>query len=69
MASGVLTFAVWPMRLFLGNHFDSAVRQVSLPAAIWGGVTQTWLITRETFSGLTQMISGARGTDELGQFI
>jgi len=41
-------------------------QHVSVPAAMWGGVTQTWLITRETFSGLTQMISGSRGTDELG---
>jgi regulator of sigma E protease len=39
---------------------------VSLPAAVWGGVTQTWTITSETFSGLTQMIGGSRGTDELG---
>jgi regulator of sigma E protease len=41
-------------------------QQVSLPAAVWGGVTQTWTITRETFSGLAQMITGSRGTDELG---
>jgi regulator of sigma E protease len=41
-------------------------QHVSVPAAIWGGVTQTWTITSETFSGLAQMISGSRGTDELG---
>ncbi len=41
-------------------------RTVSVPAALLGGVTQTWTITRETFSGLAQMISGNRGTDELG---
>ena len=41
-------------------------RHVGLPAALWGGVTQTWTITRETFSGLAQMISGSRGTEELG---
>jgi regulator of sigma E protease len=41
-------------------------RQVSIPAALLAGVTQTWSITAETFSGLTQMISGARGTDDLG---
>lgn len=35
-------------------------------AALWGGVTQTWTVTSETFSGLAQMISGQRGTDELG---
>jgi regulator of sigma E protease len=40
--------------------------RVSTPVAIWSGVTQTWTITSETFSGLAQMISGSRGTDELG---
>jgi regulator of sigma E protease len=39
---------------------------LSVPAALWGGVTQTWTITAETFGGLAQMISGQRGTDELG---
>ena len=43
-----------------------AYQPVSVPAAIWGGVTQTWEITRETFAGLAQMISGTRGTDDLG---
>jgi regulator of sigma E protease len=41
-------------------------RHVSVPAAIVGGVTQTWNITAETFKGLGQMISGTRGTEELG---
>jgi regulator of sigma E protease len=41
-------------------------RHVSVPAALLGGVTQTWTITRETFTGLAQMISGTRGTEELG---
>lgn len=39
---------------------------VSVPAAIWGGIHQTWVITTETFTGLAQMISGSRGTEELG---
>jgi regulator of sigma E protease len=39
---------------------------VSVPVAIWSGLTQTWTITSETFSGLAQMIGGSRGTDELG---
>jgi CIC family chloride channel protein len=30
------TFAVWIMRLFLGNHFDFVVSQVS-PTAVWKG--------------------------------
>jgi len=38
----------------------------SLPQALWGGVTQTWTVTTDTFSGLAQMISGQRGTEELG---
>ncbi|HEX2940850.1 MAG TPA: RIP metalloprotease RseP [Rhodopila sp.] len=41
-------------------------RHVSVPAALWGGVTQTWAITAETFTGLAQMISGNRGTGDLG---
>jgi regulator of sigma E protease len=34
--------------------------------AAWGGVSQTWIITRDTLGGLAQMISGTRGTDDLG---
>jgi regulator of sigma E protease len=41
-------------------------RHVSIPVAVWGGVTQTWTITAETFTGLAEMIGGNRGTDELG---
>jgi regulator of sigma E protease len=41
-------------------------RSVSLPVAIWSGVAQTYTITAETFSGLAQMISGSRGTEDLG---
>jgi regulator of sigma E protease len=41
-------------------------RHVSFPAALWGGVRQTWIITSETFKGVAQMISGTRGTEELG---
>jgi regulator of sigma E protease len=41
-------------------------RHVSVPVAIWSGVAQTWTITSETFGGLAQMISGSRGTEELG---
>jgi regulator of sigma E protease len=41
-------------------------RPVSLPVALWSGVTQTWTITAETFGGLAQMISGSRGTEDLG---
>ena len=41
-------------------------QHVSVPVALWAGVTQTWTITAETFKGLAQMIGGSRGTDELG---
>lgn len=41
-------------------------RKTSVAAALIGGVTQTWTITTETFHGLGQMISGTRGTEELG---
>jgi len=34
--------------------------------ALVGGVKQTWSITADTFSGVAQMISGRRGTEELG---
>ncbi|MGE0225340.1 MAG: RIP metalloprotease RseP [Acetobacteraceae bacterium] len=35
-------------------------------AALWGGVTQTWTVTTDTLGGLWQMISGQRGTEDLG---
>ncbi len=41
-------------------------QHVTLPAALWGGVAQTWTITSDTLGGLAQMIGGERGTDELG---
>ncbi len=43
-----------------------AYQHVSIPAALLGGVTQTWVITRETIAGVAQMISGNRGTDDIG---
>jgi regulator of sigma E protease len=39
---------------------------VSPPEALWSGVTQTWTVTSETVVGLSQIIGGSRGTDELG---
>jgi regulator of sigma E protease len=41
-------------------------RRLSLPEALVGGVTQTWQVTSETVVGLGQMISGRRGTEDLG---
>ena len=39
---------------------------LSIPEAVVGGVEQTWTITVETLRGLGQMLSGQRGTEELG---
>jgi len=39
---------------------------VSLAASVAGGVAQTWDVTRQTFEGLAQMLSGKRGTEDLG---
>ena len=41
-------------------------QRVSLPEALVGGVTQTWDITRDTIVGVWQMITGQRGTEDLG---
>jgi regulator of sigma E protease len=37
-----------------------------VPEALIGGVTQTWVVTRDTVLGVAQMISGQRGTEDLG---
>lgn len=41
-------------------------QKVSVPAALWGGVAQTWTVTADTVAGLGQIISGTRGSEELG---
>ncbi|HEX4172400.1 MAG TPA: RIP metalloprotease RseP [Acetobacteraceae bacterium] len=40
--------------------------RLSPPQALIGGVTQTWQVTAETIGGLWQMVSGQRGTEDLG---
>jgi regulator of sigma E protease len=45
---------------------DVEYKRLSIPAALIGGVTQTWQVTSETILGLWQMISGQRGTGDLG---
>jgi len=35
-------------------------------SALWGGVVQTWEVSRQTLVAVGQMIVGARGTDDLG---
>ena len=34
--------------------------------AVAGGVAQTWDVTAQTFAGVTEMITGRRGTEDLG---
>jgi regulator of sigma E protease len=34
--------------------------------ALWGGIGYTWQITAQTVTGVWQMISGGRGTEDLG---
>jgi regulator of sigma E protease len=41
-------------------------QRLSAPAALWGGVTETWMITKETVQGLAQIVTGHRSVDELG---
>ena len=41
-------------------------QRLSLPEALIGGVTQTWQVTAETVVGVGQMISGRRGTEDIG---
>ena len=41
-------------------------QRLTLPEALVGGVTQTWQVTSETVIGVAQMITGRRGTEDLG---
>ena len=41
-------------------------QKVPLPDALWGGVAQTWTVTADTMKGLVQIVSGTRGSEELG---
>lgn len=43
-----------------------AYEHLSLPEAAWSGVTETWSITAQTVTGVAQMITGQRGTRDLG---
>ncbi len=45
---------------------QSAFVKIGPLEAITAGVTQTWEVVVQTAQGLGQMLSGARGTDELG---
>jgi regulator of sigma E protease len=41
-------------------------QRLSVGEAAWGGVTETWRVTRETVQGLVHMITTRSGADELG---
>ncbi len=41
-------------------------QRLTLPEALWGGVTETWQVASDTIVGVAQMISGRRGTEEIG---
>ena len=45
---------------------EVAYHRVDPITAIGDGVKQTWEVTTETITGVAQMISGRRGTEELG---
>ena len=45
---------------------NTEYRRLSPPAAIAAGVTQTWEVTRQTVVGIWQMLTGHRGTADLG---
>ena len=47
-----------------GGHVE--YQRLTLPEALIGGVTQTWQVTRETVVGVGQMITGRRGTEDIG---
>ncbi len=45
---------------------NTEYQQLSLPQAIAGGIAQTWDVTAQTIAGVWQMLSGQRGTEDLG---
>ncbi|HET6196872.1 MAG TPA: RIP metalloprotease RseP [Acetobacteraceae bacterium] len=52
--------------LGIRNGGPIAYERLSLPDALVGGVTETWRVTSETVVGVAQMITGRRGTEDLG---
>ena len=40
--------------------------RLSIAGSIVAGITQTWDVTAQTFAGVSQMLTGARGTEDLG---
>jgi regulator of sigma E protease len=51
----------------LGIGSDAVVYEsAGLLGAVGGGIAQTWDVGVQTFEGLTQMLTGRRGTEDLG---
>ena len=45
---------------------SSSFKRLSPPRAALAGFTQSWEVTRETLQGVWQMLTGRRGTEDLG---
>lgn len=41
-------------------------QHVSVPVAIWAGVSETWQVTDETARGVGQILAGKHGADDIG---
>lgn len=41
-------------------------RRQSVPAAAWGGIAETWQVTRDTIAGLVHMVTSESGASQLG---
>lgn len=51
----------------LGVEGGAAVYQrVPLPAALWGGITETWRVTAATARGVAEIFTSGRGASEIG---
>ena len=43
-----------------------AYQHVSVPVALWAGVTETWRVTAETAKGVAQIFAGGHGAGDIG---
>jgi regulator of sigma E protease len=43
-----------------------AYQRQSLPVAAWGGITETWRVTRDTVTGIVHMVATRSGASQLG---
>lgn len=56
--------AVGRLGIHNGSEFES--RRLGPPQAVRAGMVQTWDITRDTLTGLWEMVTGRRSTDDIG---